>query len=813
MSVAPKRGARCTSRTSTCASPVLPDLGGHLYSCVDKISGREMFYANPSIKKALIGYRGAWAAFGIEFNFPVSHNWMSMSPVDFATTTADDGSASIWVGNTDRVYGTAWRVQLTLQPGRAVLDQAVTLENPSDVRHRFYWWTNAAVEVGDDSRLIYPVRFMASHGFTRVDPWPVDAKGRDLSVISNQTGGPVSMFTYGSREPFMGVYHPRTDTGVAHVASTADLPTDKVWSWGVDADGLSWRDALSDNRSAYIELQAGLFRNQETYAFLQPQESIHFTEHWVPMRGIGTFTRATTDAVLRVGRTPGRALDIGLNVTRALRAARLRISTIEPRLVAEQTIDLEPAVSFTRSYAELTSADPYIVELIDGTGAVLLRHTETQYDGVPGTEVTVGPQKTFRIPPSDRGSEAEVAALGEEQELDGKLLSAADTYRTGLARFPDSFLLNRAAGRLAVTLKRYRDAVPLLRKALSRPSNDAETQSYLGLAYDVRGRGRLCARPMGASAWIRTAPPRLLPAARATVGAGRRTCPPLSATWTICYESRPMMCARAGCRWHWSDWRVIPVVRATGHRPGPRSIRRTRLCVCSVLHSALTIPCSGGISGPSRSASSTPQRNTYGLVRSPRRSTCWIAIIRWRPHSSANRERWPLGSRARVVLPGRTAASGWAARGHRTISAGAGSRPTTCSPIVRSRSRCCGRRWLHTAGDATARFLLGSLSLLGGMVEDAVYEWERVRQTGARFKTLHRNLGYAWLFGLHRPERAEPVLAEGLVANPENRDLYEGLDAVLSLLGRPAATEWRCCGDTPHCPPLRRRLSRSSRSR
>ena len=63
---------------------VLPDLGGHLYSCLDKRTGREMFYANTAIKKALIGYRGAWAAFGIEFNFPVSHNWMSMSPVDFA---------------------------------------------------------------------------------------------------------------------------------------------------------------------------------------------------------------------------------------------------------------------------------------------------------------------------------------------------------------------------------------------------------------------------------------------------------------------------------------------------------------------------------------------------------------------------------------------------------------------------------------------------------------------------------------------------------------------------------------------------------
>src|SRR5687768_2673386 len=57
---------------------VLPDLGGHIYSCVDKRTGRVMFYANSAIKKALIGYRGAWAAFGVEFNFPVSHNWMSM---------------------------------------------------------------------------------------------------------------------------------------------------------------------------------------------------------------------------------------------------------------------------------------------------------------------------------------------------------------------------------------------------------------------------------------------------------------------------------------------------------------------------------------------------------------------------------------------------------------------------------------------------------------------------------------------------------------------------------------------------------------
>src|SRR5437899_6545933 len=114
---------------------VLPDLGGHLYRCLDKRTGREMFYANTAIKKALIGYRGAWAAFGIEFNFPVSHNWVSMSPVDFATAQHPDGSGSIWIGNKDQVYGSQWRVELVLRPDRALLEQHVELYNPTDVRH------------------------------------------------------------------------------------------------------------------------------------------------------------------------------------------------------------------------------------------------------------------------------------------------------------------------------------------------------------------------------------------------------------------------------------------------------------------------------------------------------------------------------------------------------------------------------------------------------------------------------------------------------------------------------------------------------
>ncbi|MGC4051137.1 MAG: DUF5107 domain-containing protein [Paludibaculum sp.] len=192
---------------------VLPDLGGHLYGCTDKTNGAEMFYANRSIKKAKVSYRGAWAAFGIEFNFPVSHNWVSLSPVPYAFERHADGSASVWVSNVDRVYGMQWRVELKLRPGSTVLEQHNFLYNRSSTRHRFYWWTNAAVRVWDDSRILYPQRYTASRGLEENRHVAGEPRGLDLSVVGNHTAGPVSQFAHESREPFAGVYHPKTDAG------------------------------------------------------------------------------------------------------------------------------------------------------------------------------------------------------------------------------------------------------------------------------------------------------------------------------------------------------------------------------------------------------------------------------------------------------------------------------------------------------------------------------------------------------------------------------------------------------------------------
>src|SRR4029079_13960931 len=144
----------------------------------------------------------------------------------------------------------------------------------------------------------------------------------DQSLVGNQKYGPVSRFSYGSGEPYMAVYHPRTNSGVVHYSSPLDLPAKKIWSWSADEDGLDRRLALSDNNSAYVEIQAGLFRNQETYGFLEPEESRVFTEYWIPIRDLGGVSRANPDAVINLNRQSANSeaitLEAILNVTRDL---------------------------------------------------------------------------------------------------------------------------------------------------------------------------------------------------------------------------------------------------------------------------------------------------------------------------------------------------------------------------------------------------------------------------------------------------------------------------------------------------------------
>jgi len=457
---------------------VLPDLGGHLYTCIDKRSERSIFHNADVVKKQWVGLRGAWISTGIELNFPVGHSWVSVSPVDFGTQMLDDGSAAVWVGNVDRVYGMQWRVEFLLRPGTTVLEQRVTLYNRSDVRRRYYWWANTSVKLeSNDTRVIFPTLLTATHGFTDVDTWPVNRAGVDISVIGNIKDG-LGLFTYMSREPFVAAYQPASHTGLAHYAEVQDVPGKKFWTWGTS--DTFWKNALSDNGTTYIEIQAGLFRDQETYGILEPQESPALTQYWMPASGIGGISRANTHAVLNFqrGKASGDTvpITIELNLNHSTPGARVVVRNGDLEAFSD-TKELTPTVAYSQTIT-VPASGMYTLQLLDNAGMPLLEHKEGPYDATTPTEFPPGaqPQPAFLTRATTEQDFLDRAAYFESQ---GNYDQAASDYQNGLSAFPASAELRKRQARLSIIMGR--DAEGILRLT-PLAAQDAESQYYLGLA-------------------------------------------------------------------------------------------------------------------------------------------------------------------------------------------------------------------------------------------------------------------------------------------------------------------------------------------
>jgi len=706
-----------------------------------------------------------------------------MSPVDFAVTQQADGSGSIWVGNSDRVYGSRWRVELRLQPGRAVLDQHVALFNQTGVRHRYYWWSNGAVQVWDDSHLVYPTELMATHGFTAVEPWPIDREGRDLSVIRNEVDGPVSLFTYRTREPFVGVYHPKTNSGTVHVADPAELPVHKFWSWGNDRDAATWRTALSDDDSAYVELQAGLFRNQETYAFLEPQDGVRFTEHWLPVRDLGGITRANTDAVLFMDRRTPTRVRVALDVTGDVENAHIRLRQ-GTTIAHDARVTLSPREVW-RTEVDVASA-PVTFELTDAADRPMLVHTEGRYDLTPASEEHIGPRTTDAPSERDARSADAIVERGSLDELEGRRLAALSTYRNALNEHPGSVALLKAAGRLAVALgwsdaagAAATSALSWLQQASARNTTDFETRYYLGIALAAAGRPRDARVEFEAAQRFRaTRVPALLQLAALSAREGDLSSA-LRDLETVGAESprNPLACTL----------QVMTLRRMTR-----TSDARERARQCDALDPTSTLL------RYERLLLGDADAGLWQHVGADAERV--LDVVDRYVSMGADQDALGLLDRdyPRIEYPERE--PGAVPPGDSPLIAyyrgfareRTGGNPRADYDAARARatrytfpSRHSSYEVLRSAlranpDDASARFLLGSLYASSGLSGEAITEWQRVRQQHAAIPTLHRNLGLALLHTGSDGADARAVLEEGLSADPENVELYTTLDGVLS---------------------------------
>ena len=277
----------------------LPQIGGRIHSVFDKTSNHEMFHRNDAIKPGLIAMRGAWISGGIEWNRgPQGHTITSFSPVDVTSRDNADGSASIIVGYIESNFRTRWDVVLTLHPDKAYLDERISIANPTDGLHSYYFWNNTAFPCKPGTRFIYPMKLGQDHAGTKFFSWPVN-NDKDITWLKNYDE-PSSVFAYKCAFDFFGAYDVDDDRGIVQYGDHRVITGKKAWTWGQSGDGIASQRALHDDNSQYIEVQSGPLQTQADYGLLGPHQEIAWQEWWYPVHGLGDgFEYATKDLAVQ----------------------------------------------------------------------------------------------------------------------------------------------------------------------------------------------------------------------------------------------------------------------------------------------------------------------------------------------------------------------------------------------------------------------------------------------------------------------------------------------------------------------------------
>jgi tetratricopeptide (TPR) repeat protein len=573
----------------------------------------------------------------------------------------------------------------------------------------------------------------------------------------------------------MAVYLPRSETGVAHYSSFSDAPFKMVHSWGGDARAADWRHALSDDSSSYVEIQAGLFRNRETYGFLEPEDRLSFTEYWIPLRGIGGLTRATPEAALRVSRvaeSTGLALDIALNVTHAMPNARVELRS-GARVLESEGMALSPEQTLLRRWTIARGSPPLTVSVRDGRSLVI-QHTEGVFDFASDSLIRTGAQPVRQAQPAASRSAADWVDDAEEKEMGGDYAGALESYCLALALKPQSAAILRSAGRLAITMRRFRMADSLLQRAWSQTSNDPEAAYYLALSRLAVG-DTVRARPLlniaRRSRAVQTAANLSLATLDAQAGIFRAALDHLNEGLANAPGASRLLSASAVLLRALGDSAATAMLdRALTVSPLGLLARYERMRATSPDTALLAHLASD----PERILTVATDYMDFGLydaalevLERPYPATGLVADA-GTPHPS----QYPLIAYYRGYVKerlGRSPAADYVAASKMSA--------LYVFPSRDEDSRVLKSALAFNAKDALGHLLLGHLAMASDDVDAAIEHWERARSLNAKMPGLQRNLGLAYLLK-GEPSSAQRVLTEGLRYDSLNAAIYLALDSL-----------------------------------
>ena len=460
----------------------LPELNGRLYSAFDKVNKKEMFYNNGVIKPALFGLRGAWAATGVEYNFPNSHSTTTLEPIDWKIKKYKDGSASFITGNIEWVSRMGWSMEIKLRPESCLIEMESKLYNFTDFPQRFYYWLNAAVPAYPETQFIYPpsTRRLYTHPPMDISrlayiDYPIH-QGRDISLFKNIPQH-FPIFAENMEEDFFGLYHHNFGTGLVHIADHSLVRGRKIWMFGNARDGKIWIDLLADNGIDYCELQSGPFTLQSDYRMLAPGKVHLQREAWYPVAGLEGFNAASKELAANI-RIEGKRVNILFNSIRKMEHLEVRLK-IERHIIAKRKISaVLPLVVRSLIFilpSKIKSKELEIVFLDKSGNEILSYQTDRRKKMCTGKEINAASDSRF----SDS-----IYLKGHYLEEQGYSEKALEIYADG-ATVSLKAKISRA--RLIAASGKFKEAFIELEKVLSVDGENAEALYLSGICLENSG--------------------------------------------------------------------------------------------------------------------------------------------------------------------------------------------------------------------------------------------------------------------------------------------------------------------------------------
>ncbi|WP_410648861.1 DUF5107 domain-containing protein [Amycolatopsis sp. cmx-4-54] len=508
---------------------VLPELGGRIQVAFDRTRNYDFFYRNPVIKPALVGLTGPWISGGVEFNWPQHHRPATFLPTDVEIEHESDGAVTVWCSDHDPFDRMKGMHGVRMRPDSAVLELRVRLYNRGERTRTFLWWTNIAARADENYQSFFPrdVRVVADHakrattGFPAADRayYGVDYPARHAEV-GTVAGGvrvrgdrldwyrnipvPTSYMCVGSKETFFGGYDHAARAGFVHVADRQIAVGKKQWTWGASEFGDAWGRNLTDDGSAYVELMAGVFTdNQPDFSFLAPGETKVFSQFWYPIQEIGPVHAATVGAAVRVD-LQGPSARVGVAVTADRPGCRLLLVDGTGAEIAEVRADIAPGKPFQESIPLTRPADRLVLRVLHGDELLV------EWDSlVPSAADQVTPAREPAAP-EDVPTVEELAVIGAHLDQYRHATRSPEPYwREALRRDPAHVAANVGLAGLAYQRGDFAEAEKFLRVSVSRLTtlnpNPVDTTAlyFLGLVLERLGRAEEAYDVYGSSSWAR----------------------------------------------------------------------------------------------------------------------------------------------------------------------------------------------------------------------------------------------------------------------------------------------------------------------